>query len=82
MKMGGLWSHTDKNQKKYLTGYMGDLKIMIFENQYFEEGTNKPTHIMYLGEKKKDETNAQYSKPTTSATAAGAIPGTEDDLPF
>jgi hypothetical protein len=48
IKLTGLWKNEGK-KGTYFTGYLGDAKIMIFENGY-KTGEKQPDYIMYLDE--------------------------------
>jgi len=68
IKIGGLWANTDKNGNQYLTGYLGEAKLLVFVNSYHETGTTQPTHIMYLSPKSAED--AATKKPATRGTFA------------
>ena len=68
IKIGGLWANTDKNGQQYLSGYLGEAKLLIFTNSYHETGTNQPTHIMYLAPKPAET-------PAVRGTASGGENG-------
>jgi len=79
IKIGGLWANTDKNGNQYLTGYLGEAKLLVFINSYHETGTNQPTHIMYLSPKPTEDTATK--KPATRfapANQTGEL-GTDGD---
>lgn len=57
IEISGLWLNESKDGKtKYLVGYMGSAKILIFKNNYKKEDKH-PDWIMYVDAKeaKKDE---------------------------
>jgi hypothetical protein len=56
MKVTGLWANKAKDGKTYLSGRLGDVKILIFPNN-FKEAENQPSHIMYYAPVER-ETNA------------------------
>lgn len=68
LQLGGLWVNESKSGVKYMTGYMGNLKLMIFRNNYKKED-NQPDYIMYLAEKPRPENPDENSE-------------NKDDIPF
>lgn len=64
LQLGGLWINESKSSgKKYMVGYLGNLKLMIFRNT-FKKKDNEPDYRMYVTEKpyetndsKEDETD-------------------------
>lgn len=50
LQLGGLWVNESKSGTKYMTGYLGNLKIMVFRNNYKSEDKH-PDYVMYLTEK-------------------------------
>lgn len=68
LQLGGLWVNESKSGVKYMTGYMGNLKLMIFRNNFKKED-NQPDYVMYLAEKpRNNESNSEENK--------------SDDIPF
>lgn len=60
LKLTGLWQN-ESDGKTYLTGYLGDLRLVVFPNNY-KEKENQPDFIMYVDEKKKPEGNKEENK--------------------
>jgi hypothetical protein len=56
MKVTGLWANKAKDGKTYLSGRLGDMRVLIFPNN-FKEAENHPSHIMYFAPIER-ETNA------------------------
>lgn len=54
LQLGGLWQNTSKKGEKYLVGYLGNLRLIIFRNKFKKEEKH-PTHIMYLAAKDFDK---------------------------
>lgn len=69
LQLGGLWVNESKSGTKYMTGYLGNLKIMIFRNNYKSEDKH-PDYVMYLAEKPRDRDNGSDDNENT------------DDIPF
>lgn len=57
LEVSGLWINESKQGKKYMVGYMGKLKIVIFKNTYKQEGDKKPDYIMYLDQQDHNNSN-------------------------
>lgn len=66
IKATGLWLNTDKEGNKYFSGSLGNARVVIFKNNFKEEGSNEPDYNMYFAEQVKKEI------PKT----------TDDDIPF
>jgi hypothetical protein len=56
MKVTGLWANKARDGKTYLSGRLGDMRVLIFPNNY-KEAENHPSHIMYFAPIERD-TNA------------------------
>ena len=54
IKITGLWANKDKNGNTYYSGYVGNLKVMVFKNAYKEDNENAPDANLYIAEKQKD----------------------------
>ncbi len=52
----GLWSQeSQKDGSTYLTGTLGNVKIMVFPNRYYTEGTNQPDWTLCITPAPKKE---------------------------
>lgn len=58
LQLGGLWQNTSKKGEKYLVGYLGNLRLIIFKNKYKKEEKH-PSHIMYLAAQDFDKEDEQ-----------------------
>lgn len=58
LQLGGLWINESKKGEKYMVGYLGNLRLLIFKNQYKKEEKH-PDYIMYVDEKERKEENAE-----------------------
>jgi len=47
VKISGVWKNRDKNGKIYLTGYMGEARVVVLPNN-FKEDEKHPDFIMYV----------------------------------
>jgi len=63
----GLWENTDKNGKKYLSGNLGNMKIMVFRNTFKTED-------------KHPDYQVRVTQCSRSAESKPAEP--EDSIPF
>ena len=55
VKISGLWVSETKGGQKYMSGSNGSQRWTIWPNGYFEEGSNQPTHILYVEQQQKKE---------------------------
>ena len=49
LKAAGLWAKTSNSGKRYLTGRLGGVKVLILENRD-RRGDNDPTHNLFFVE--------------------------------
>ena len=57
--IGGLWTNADRGGKTYLSGYLGDARLLVFKNKFKKTGEKQPDYRMYVTRKAKpDQTNA------------------------
>ncbi len=94
VKIGALWVSKDKNGKRYLSGKMGDAKLLVFENNY-KEG-KQPDYKVYVAPyQKADSEAAEEAQQQTKAESlwddgpqvarGGQIEGpagSDDPIPF
>ena len=68
LKLGGLYLRTSKEGKKYMAGYLGNVKLCIFKNDNKQEEKDFDYHIM-LTERppRKDGNGTQYSNKAPQA---------------
>lgn len=71
MQLGGLWLNESRGGEKYMVGYLGNLKLLVFKNKYKENDT-QPDYIMYVDEKKR----------TNGDDGDGGASGTSNDVEF
>ena len=69
VELGGLWVNESKDGDKYISGYLGNAKLLIFKNKFKEED-NHPDYKMYVVA--KDKKREAEQKSTTD----------DSDLPF
>lgn len=52
VRLGGLWSHESKRGYQYLSGNLGQGRLLIFPNNH-KRGENDPDYILYVAQKPK-----------------------------
>jgi len=81
IKITGLWENETKDGKKYYSGYMGEAKILVFENGFKTEDKH-PAFNLYVAKKpKKDESDNGSSEQEPQVQSDELAP-TPDDVPF
>lgn len=72
IKLGGLWLNKTRDGKEYLSGNInGNVKILIFKNDYRSEDKH-PTHVMYLAPvEKQDDQQQRPAAPADGFFSAG-----------
>jgi len=71
IEASGLWLGESKDGKKYFSGSLGNVRVVIFKNTFKKEGSNEPDYKMYFDEQKKKE-----AKEVTEVVAV------DPDIPF
>lgn len=59
IKISGLWLNTDKNGTTYMSGYLGDAKIIIYKNKYKTSENKQPDYNFYIAEKQREKEEKQ-----------------------
>lgn len=59
IQLSGMWVNFTKDGEQYLTGYMGNAKLVMFKNKYSSENENAPQWILYVTEKSKDKNESK-----------------------
>jgi hypothetical protein len=75
LRATGLWAKTSKNGRRYLTGRLGGLRVLILENHDRDKGEDAPTHLLMLGEAQKRE--QQQPAPAARSSVTMPAPNTE-----
>ncbi len=93
VEISGLWLN-ESNGKKWMSGYMGNAKILIFRNTYKTEGSNEPDYKMYIAPKKQEGRGQNnqggqggQGAPNNGGSQSGpgyspSPTGFNDDIPF
>lgn len=89
----GLWKGKDRNGNTFLSGSLGNVRVMIFLNA-FKADEKHPDYRMYVSEREHEDkrqpvegdplnqsAEAQPAQPSGEAAAQPAK-GKEDDIPF
>ena len=82
IEVGGVWLN-EKDGKKYLSGYLGKAKVLLFKNEHKSEDRH-PDYRMYFA-KGKDQLDYEAKKSSTSSPQGGrqdSPPPADDDVPF
>jgi len=58
LQLGGLWVNESKKGEKYMVGYLGNLRLLVFKNQYKKEDKH-PHYVMYLAEQDHEKESAK-----------------------
>lgn len=85
LKLAALWKNQSKDGRTYLSGYLGDCKVLVMANQYARAGSKDPTHHIFLAPKEKKPKNGDRTeqRQSTRDEAQGCYPPPpEDEIPF
>lgn len=52
-ELGGLWLQVSKAGKRYMSGTVGDHRVVIFKNEHKKEGERTPDYRVYKSEPKE-----------------------------
>lgn len=73
VKLGSLWSNESKNGATYLSGNLGDAKILVFPNSFKKEPKH-PDFIVYIASREKKAADAEPTPEPSDYTERGDIP--------
>jgi hypothetical protein len=59
VKLTGLWLGKTKAGKSYMSGTLGNAKVMIFKNEFKKEGDNQPDYNVYIAPKADEAARGQ-----------------------
>lgn len=62
VQVSGLWLNESKSGKKFMKGYMGNLTILIFANEY-KTSDGQPDFVMYFAQKDYDKKQDKKENP-------------------
>lgn len=66
LRVGGLWRNTTKDGKVYLSGNVGGLRVLVFENDYKEDSENAPDYILNVAQAKQKDGGKKQQPSTPS----------------
>lgn len=58
LQLSGMWVNFTKDGEQYLTGYMGNLKLVMFKNKFATDNEKAPQWILYVAEKSKEQSQS------------------------
>lgn len=79
IKVTGLWIN-DSNGKKYMSGTMGTLKVLIFKNER-KESDKHPDYTMYFAPNEKKEGQSFRDNSGQGHQSVQGPPPFVDDIP-
>lgn len=50
IQLSGMWVNYTKQGEQYLSGYLGNARILMFKNKYAGENDKAPQWILYVTE--------------------------------
>jgi hypothetical protein len=63
VRLGGLWQGKDRNGHAYLSGPVGQARLLVLRNGYKRAGKKDPDFIMYLAPQEKRQDDAAETTP-------------------
>jgi hypothetical protein len=78
--LGGLWKNKSQNGTEYLSGYLGEARVLIFKVRD-KRNDNSPDYKMMLAPKKRDQ-EQQNSPPDPKPAEDYQPPAREEEIPF
>jgi len=85
VRVMGLWENSDRRGNKYLSGNLTQsVRVMVFRNNYKQEGGRDPDYIVYISQRTPDERGGAPADAAsqTQQPQAGHQQIPEDDIPF
>ncbi len=73
--IGGLWIHEDRDGKTFLSGYLGEARLLVFKNKFKKPGEKQPDYRMYVSRKPKPDQADPLANTETDPLASGASDG-------
>ena len=88
--IGRLWTHEDRDGKTFLSGYLGDARLLVFKNKFKKQGEKQPDYRMYVTRKPKPHKNDPLADPeadplasdTGTGEAVAVTNGDSNNRPF
>ena len=79
--IGALWIKTSKGGKMYMSGTVGDQRVVLFRNERKQPGERTPDWRVYLETPREATPVEQIHTALTSAVRHASDVGS-DDIPF
>ena len=71
LELTGLWEGAAKDGKTFLSGKLNSgVRVYVFENAFRKEGSNEPTHRLYLAKASAKEAQDKEEEQTPPVDAA------------
>ena len=61
MKLTGLWKSKTKDGKTYLSGNLGNIKVLVFTNDYKKKDSDPDYNLFFAPKEEKDKPAASTS---------------------
>lgn len=55
IQISGMWVNHTKDGEMYLSGYMGNAKLLLFKNKYSQDNENAPQWVLYVAPKENPQ---------------------------
>lgn len=62
VELFALWKNTSQSGETYLSGNLGNSKVLVLKNNRKEAGDNQPDYRVFVAPKERDQNNAGASK--------------------
>lgn len=73
VKLTALWVNETRQGKKYMSGYLGDSRVLMFKNEHKTEDKH-PDYVLYVAPKDAKKEVKEETQPATESF--------DDDMPF
>lgn len=73
--IGGLWANEDREGRTFLSGYLGDARLLVFKNKFKKQGDKQPDYRAYVARKPKPDRTDALADSDSDPLAADAGEG-------
>jgi uncharacterized protein (DUF736 family) len=73
-ELGGLWLKTSQGGKRYMSGRIDGVDVVVFKNEHKQDGERTPDYRVYRSQPRGD------AKPAEQAP--GKLDDLDDEIPF
>ena len=85
--IGGAWVHRDREGRTFLSGNLGNARLLVFKNKFKKQGEKQPDYRVYVARKTKTDQTDTLDSADPDALAddvgpddvAGANGGQEEN---